>query len=116
MVLGTIADNCRSPLDHTVGNITSEQYVDDVPSLVMPLFLQGNTNAIFQQNNTMSQYSLQGTRGLPSSPISGDLSPIEHVWNGIKYRHVGCSPPLPVQYMNCGKWLRGNGEFSLKKL
>ncbi|UYV65492.1 hypothetical protein LAZ67_3004512 [Cordylochernes scorpioides] len=98
--------------------MTAQRYVDDVLRPVTLPYLQGVLNALYQQDNArphtarISQQALQDVQMLPWPPYSPDLSPIEHVWDIIGRRLHAL--PQPRQKTNCGKWLRGNGEPSLR--
>ncbi|KFM65283.1 hypothetical protein X975_21353, partial [Stegodyphus mimosarum] len=81
-------------------------------------YIQGLPDAIFYQDNArphsacICQHALQGIQTLPWPSYSPHLSPIEHVRDVI-----GChlqTLPLLVQKTNCGKWLKGNREPSLR--
>ncbi|UYV67029.1 hypothetical protein LAZ67_4003689 [Cordylochernes scorpioides] len=118
IVWGAIAYDSRSPLLRIQGTMTAQRYVDDVLRPVTLPYLQGVPNALYQQDNArphtarISQQALQDVQMLPWPPYSPDLSPIEHVWDIIGRRLHAL--PQCVQKTNCGKWLRGNGEPSLR--
>ncbi|UYV71316.1 K02A2.6-like [Cordylochernes scorpioides] len=118
MVWGAIAYDSRSPLLRIQGTMTAQRYVDDVLRPVTLPYLKGVPNALYQQDNArphtarISQQALQDVQMLPWPPYSPDLSPIEHVWDIIGAVCMPCHSR--VQKTNCGKWLRGNGEPSLR--
>ncbi|UYV84233.1 Transposase, partial [Cordylochernes scorpioides] len=118
MVWGAIAYDSRSPLLRIQGTMTAQRYVDDVLRPVTLPYLQGVPNALYQQDNArphtarISQQALQDVQMLPWPPYSPDLSPIEHVWTSLDAVCMPCHSR--VQKTNCGKWLRGNGESSLR--
>ncbi|UYV63341.1 Transposase [Cordylochernes scorpioides] len=118
MVWGAIAYDSRSPLLRIQGTMTAQRYVDDVLRPVTLPYLQGVPNALYQQDNArphtarISQQALQDVQMLPWPPYSPDLSPIEHVWDIIKRRLHAL--PQPRSEDELWKWLRGNGEPSLR--
>ncbi|UYV70219.1 hypothetical protein LAZ67_7002224 [Cordylochernes scorpioides] len=107
-----------SPLLRIQGTMTAQRYVDDVLRPVTLPYLQGVPNALYQQDNArphtarISQQALQDVQMLPWPPYFPDLSPIEHVWDSLDAVCMPCHSR--VQKTNCGKWLRGNGEPSLR--
>ncbi|UYV61919.1 hypothetical protein LAZ67_1007069, partial [Cordylochernes scorpioides] len=99
LVWGAIAYDSRSPLLRIQGTMTAQRYVDDVlPPVTLP-YLQGVSNALYQQDNArphtarISQQALQDVQMLPWPPYSPDLSPIEHVWDIIGRRLHALSQP-----------------------
>ncbi|GFX66921.1 transposable element Tcb1 transposase [Trichonephila clavipes] len=118
MVWGAIAYDSTSPLVCIQGTLIAQRYVQNVLHPVAIPYLQGLTNAIFQQDNAhphttrIFQHALRGVQMLPWPAYSPDLSPIEHVWDVIGRR----LQTLPLSRTNdqIGKWLKGNGEPSLR--
>ncbi|UYV70475.1 hypothetical protein LAZ67_7003182 [Cordylochernes scorpioides] len=71
MVWGAIAYDSRSPLLRIQGTMTAQRYVDDVLRPVTLPYLQGVSNALYQQDNVrphtarISQQALQDVQMLP---------------------------------------------------
>ncbi|GFV90503.1 transposable element Tc1 transposase [Trichonephila clavipes] len=85
MVWGAIAYDSTSPLVRIQGTLNAQLYVQNVLRPVAIPYLQGLSNAIFQQDNThphtarIFQHALRGVQMLQWPAYSPDLSPIEHV-------------------------------------
>ncbi|UYV65154.1 hypothetical protein LAZ67_3003351 [Cordylochernes scorpioides] len=118
MVWGAIAYDSRSPLLRIQGTMTAQRYVDDVLRPVTLPYLQGVPNALYQQDNArphtarISQQALQDVQMLPwhrTLLISHQSST-----SGTSLDAVCMPCHSRVQKTNCGKWLRGNGEPSLR--
>ncbi|GFT89176.1 transposable element Tc1 transposase [Trichonephila clavipes] len=108
VVWGSIAYGSTSPLVRIQGTLNAQLYVQNVLRPVEIPYLQGQPNAIFQQDNAhphtdrISQHALRGVQMLPRPAYSPDLSPIEHVWDVL-----GCrlqTLPLPLPRTNDQLW------------
>ncbi|UYV76089.1 hypothetical protein LAZ67_13002496 [Cordylochernes scorpioides] len=118
MVWGAIAYDSRSPLLRIQGTMTAQRYVDDVLRPVTLPYLQGIPNALYQQdiadrtllalaNKLCKMYRcFPGHRTLLISHQSST--------SGTSLDAVCMPCHSRVQKTNCGKWLRGNGEPSLR--
>ncbi|GFX02533.1 transposable element Tcb2 transposase [Trichonephila clavipes] len=89
MVWGDVAYNTRSHLVLISGKMTAQRYVHDIlQPHVLPL-MQWLPGAIFQQDNArphkarVSQDCLRTVTTLPWPSRSPDLSPIDHIWDGV---------------------------------
>ncbi|GFV76934.1 transposable element Tcb1 transposase [Trichonephila clavipes] len=74
------------------GTMTAQRYIHDVPQPhVLPL-MQRFPGAIFQQDNAqphmarVSQDCLRTATTLPWAARSPDFSPIEHIWDNLRWR------------------------------
>ena len=102
MVWGAISYDSRSPLVRIRGTLTSRRYVDEVLQPVVLPYLQQLQDSIFQQDNAtshtalVSRHALQNIQLLPWPAMSPDLSPIEHIWDGIG-RRLSVMPQPPSE-------------------
>ncbi|GFU31038.1 transposable element Tc1 transposase [Trichonephila clavipes] len=106
MVWGANAYDSTSPLVRIQGTFNAQRYVQNVLRPVAIPYLQGLSNAVFQQDNArphtarISQHALRGVQMLPWAAYSPDLSPIAHVWDVI-----GCRlQTLPLPRTNDPLW------------
>ncbi|UYV65195.1 hypothetical protein LAZ67_3003534, partial [Cordylochernes scorpioides] len=118
MVWGAIAYDSRSPLLRIQGTMTAQRYVDNVLRPVTLPYLQGVPNALYQQDNpdrtllalinklSKMYRCFPGHRTLLISHQSST--------SGTSLDAVCMPCHSRVQKTNCGKWLRGNGEPSLR--
>ncbi|GFY18490.1 transposable element Tcb2 transposase [Trichonephila clavipes] len=96
MVWGAIAYDSRSTLIAMRGTSTGQRYVDDILRPHVGPFLNGLTGAIFQQDNahphtaTVAQDFLRHFQTLPWLARSSDLSPVERVWDQLKWQMPSC--------------------------
>ncbi|GFW95368.1 DDE_3 domain-containing protein [Trichonephila clavipes] len=94
--LGAIAYDSRSTLIVMPGTLTGQRYVDDILRPRVGPFLNGLSEAIFQQDNArphtarVAQDFLRHFQKLPWPACSLDLSPVEHVWNQLKRQMPSC--------------------------
>ncbi|GFT91113.1 transposable element Tcb2 transposase [Trichonephila clavipes] len=92
MVLGAIAYDSWSTLIVMRGTLTVQRYVDDILRPHVGPFLNGLPGAIFQKDNDRShtarvaQDFLRHFQTLPWPSRSLDLSPVEHVWDQLKWQ------------------------------
>ncbi|GFW15704.1 transposable element Tcb2 transposase [Trichonephila clavipes] len=93
---GVIAFDSRSPLIVMWGTLTGQRYVDDILRPHVGPFLNGLPGAIFQQDNAcphtarVTQDFLCHFQTHPRPPRSPDLSPVEHVWDQLKWQMSSC--------------------------
>ncbi|GFX39777.1 DDE_3 domain-containing protein [Trichonephila clavipes] len=96
MVWGAIAYDSRSTLIVMRGTLTGQRYVDDILRPHVGPFLNGLSEAIFQQDNVrphtarVAQDFLRHFQTLPRLARSPDLSPVEHVWDQLKRQMPSC--------------------------
>ncbi|GFU74162.1 transposable element Tc1 transposase [Trichonephila clavipes] len=96
MVLGAIAYDSRSTLIVMRGILTGQRYVDDILQPHVGPFLNGLPGAIFQQDNArphtarVAQDFLRHFQTLPWPARLSDLSPVEHVWDQLKWQMPSC--------------------------
>ncbi|GFX62470.1 DDE_3 domain-containing protein [Trichonephila clavipes] len=89
--LGAIAYDSRSTLIVMRGTLTGQRYVDDIRRPHVGPFLNGLAGAIFQQDNAhphtarVAQDILCHFQTLPWPTRSPNLSPVEHVWDQLKW-------------------------------
>ncbi|GFT06506.1 transposable element Tcb2 transposase [Trichonephila clavipes] len=90
------AYDSRSTLIVIRGTLTGQRYVDDILRPHVGPFLNGSSGAIFQQDNArphtarVSQDFLRHFQTLPWPTRSPDLSPVEHVWDQLKWQMPSC--------------------------
>ncbi|GFV81344.1 DDE_3 domain-containing protein [Trichonephila clavipes] len=78
------------------GTLTGQRYIDDILRPHVGPFLNGLSGAIFQQDNArphtarVSQDFLRHFQTLPWPTRSPDLSPVEHVWDQLKWQMPSC--------------------------
>ncbi|GFY10188.1 transposable element Tcb2 transposase [Trichonephila clavipes] len=78
------------------GTLTGQRYVDDILRPHVGPFLNGLPEAIFQQDNArphtarVAQDFLRHFQTLPWLARSLDLSPVEHVWDQLKWQMSSC--------------------------
>ncbi|UYV83266.1 hypothetical protein LAZ67_23000336 [Cordylochernes scorpioides] len=118
MVWGAIAYDSRSPLLRIQGTMTAQRYVDDVLRPVTLPYLQGypmpfiiritpDRTLLALANKLCKMYRcFPGHRTLLISHQSST--------SGTSLDAVCMPCHSRVQKTNCGKWLRGNGEPSLR--
>ncbi|GFX52737.1 transposable element Tcb2 transposase [Trichonephila clavipes] len=93
---GAIAYDSRSTLIVMHGTLTGQRYVDDIPRPHVEPFLNGLPGAIFQQDNArphtarVAQDFLRHFQTLPWPARSPDWSPVEHVWDQLKWQMPSC--------------------------
>ncbi|GFW63449.1 DDE_3 domain-containing protein [Trichonephila clavipes] len=74
------------------GTLPDQRYVDDIVRLYVGPFLNGLPGAIFQQDNArphtarVAQVFLRHFQTLPRKVRSPDLSPVEHMWDQLKWQ------------------------------
>ncbi|GFV14162.1 transposable element Tc3 transposase [Trichonephila clavipes] len=111
MVWGTTAYDSRSTLIVMHGTLTGQRYVDDILRTHVGPFLNGLPGAIFQQDNARPHTArvaqdflrwprwpsgigigswLAWSRTLPWPARSPELSPVEHVWDQLKWQMPSC--------------------------
>ncbi|GFV82814.1 DDE_3 domain-containing protein [Trichonephila clavipes] len=96
MVWGTIAYDSQSTLIVLRGTLTGQRYVGDILRPHVEPFLNGLTEAIFQQDNArlhtarVVQDFLRDFQTLPWPTRSPDLSPVVHVWDQLKRQMPSC--------------------------
>ncbi|GFW17534.1 transposable element Tcb2 transposase [Trichonephila clavipes] len=96
MVWGTIAYDSRSTLIVMRGTLTGQRYVEDIHRPPVGSFLNGPPGATFQQDNArphtarVVQDFLRHFQTLPRPARSPDLSPVEHVWDQLKWQRTSC--------------------------
>ncbi|UYV80606.1 hypothetical protein LAZ67_19000937 [Cordylochernes scorpioides] len=116
MVWGAIAYDSRSPLLRIQGTMTAQRYVDDVLRPVTLPYLQGVPNALYQQDNarphTARKMLCKMYRCFPGHRTL--LISHQSSTSGTSLDAVCMPCHSRVQKTNCGKWLRGNGEPSLR--
>ncbi|GFX20071.1 transposable element Tcb1 transposase [Trichonephila clavipes] len=94
MVWGAIAYHGRSQLLRIVGNLISTRYINEVLQAQAIPFQQGLPGVVYQQDNarphvakTVKSYlDSQQVPLLPWPAYSPDMSPIEHVWDIVRWR------------------------------
>ncbi|GFT14485.1 transposable element Tcb2 transposase [Trichonephila clavipes] len=95
MVWGAIAYDSRSTLIVMRGTLMGQQFVDDILRPHVGPFLNGPIFPIFQQDNTrphtvVPQDFLHHFQTLSRPARSLDLSPVEHVWDELKWQMPSC--------------------------
>ncbi|GFV28985.1 transposable element Tcb2 transposase [Trichonephila clavipes] len=96
MVWRVIAYDSRATLIVLHGTLTGQCYVDDILRPHVGPFLKGLPGAIFQQDNSLphtarvAQDFLRNFQRLPWSARSPDLSPVEHMWDQLKWQMPSC--------------------------
>ena len=92
MVWGTISFNSRSHLVFLQGKVSSARYIAQVVNPVLLPFLRHEGDVLFQQDNARPhtaaamQHAFGGVEQLPWPASSPDLSPVEHVWDMMKWK------------------------------
>ncbi|GFX02410.1 transposable element Tcb2 transposase [Trichonephila clavipes] len=90
------AYDSRSTLIVILGTLTSQRYVDDILRPHVGPFLNGFPWAIFQQDNApphtarVAQDFLRHFQTLAWLDRSPDFSPVEHVWDQLKWQMPFC--------------------------
>ncbi|GFW06195.1 transposable element Tcb2 transposase [Trichonephila clavipes] len=96
MVWGAIAYDSRSILIVMRGTLMGQRYVEDILRPHVGPFLNGPPGAIFQQDNSrphtarVAQDFLRHFQTLPWPARSPNLSPVEHVWDQLKWQMPSC--------------------------
>ncbi|GFX16864.1 transposable element Tcb2 transposase [Trichonephila clavipes] len=102
MVWEAIAYDSLSTLIVMRGTLTGQRYVENILRLSLSLslhvgpFLNGRSEAIFQQDNgrphkaRVAQDFLRHFQTLPWPARFPDLSPVEHVWDQLKRQMPSC--------------------------
>ncbi|GFU23016.1 transposable element Tc1 transposase [Trichonephila clavipes] len=96
MVWGAIAYDSRSTLIVMRGTLKVQRYVDDILRPHVGSFLNGLPGAIFQRDNArphtarVAQDFLRHFQTLPWPTRSPDLSPVEHVWDQLRWHMPSC--------------------------
>ncbi|GFT10970.1 DDE_3 domain-containing protein [Trichonephila clavipes] len=96
MVRGAIAYDSRSTLIVMHRTLTGQRYVDDILRPHLGPFLNGFPGAISQQDNArpltarVVQVFLRHFQTLPWHARSPNLSPVEHVWDQLKWYMPSC--------------------------
>ncbi|GFY28205.1 DDE_3 domain-containing protein [Trichonephila clavipes] len=96
MVWGAIAYDSRSTLIVMCGTLTGQRYVDDILRAHVGIFLNGLPGTIFQQDNAfphtekVAQDFLRHFQTLPWPARFPYLSPVEHVWDQLKWQMPSC--------------------------
>ncbi|GFV14483.1 transposable element Tc1 transposase [Trichonephila clavipes] len=92
MVWEAIAYDSRSTLIVMRGTLTGQRYGDDILRLHVGPFLNGLPGAIFQQDNArphtarVAEDFIRHFQTLSWPTRSPDLSPVEHVWDQLKWQ------------------------------
>ncbi|GFT07308.1 DDE_3 domain-containing protein [Trichonephila clavipes] len=96
MVWGATAHDSRSTLTVMRGTLTGQRYVDDILRPHVGPFLNGLPGAIYQQDNArphtarVAQDFLRYCQTLPWPARSPDFSPVQHVWDQLKWQMPSC--------------------------
>ncbi|GFV87034.1 transposable element Tcb2 transposase [Trichonephila clavipes] len=96
MVWEAIAYDSRSTLIVMRGTLTDQRYVDDILRPHVGPFLNGLPGAIFQQENArphtarVAQDFLHRFQTLLWPDHCPDLSPVEHMWDQLKWQMPSC--------------------------
>ncbi|GFW84456.1 DDE_3 domain-containing protein [Trichonephila clavipes] len=78
------------------GTLTGQRYVDDILRPHVGPFVNGLPGAILQQDNArphtarVAQDFLRHFQTLPWPARSLDLSPVDHVWDQLKWQMPSC--------------------------
>ncbi|GFX32861.1 transposable element Tc1 transposase [Trichonephila clavipes] len=96
MVWGAIAYDSQSTLIVMRGTLMGQRYVHDILRLHVGPFLNGLSGTIFQQDKArphtarVAQDFLRHFQTLPWPARSSSMSPVEHVWDQLKWQMPSC--------------------------